>query len=571
MHWPADGGGGVAVTLQPGRERSYLVKKRRGPCQGKPVRRYCQESPRPDPGRAVGVIVVEVYGPAWSGSDTGRYAGRYPLAVETHASRQVDQLLPAVTSVTEHARFYNLHGLLGLEVARQNLVPVEAAALLRRCEVVVSAVSVVHGSQGGVRHDSFGAPHGGDAIRPMVNAGTVDVDTVSQPGRYSARDWGFWNPYVGSEVVLGLVGPTKTLTRGPRVSEKAVREGLDEVLALAAHESLDVATLSGSTDLCLCRAAVAADGRMLEWLLLPNQVVPSSRADRRSQSLRMLMMLVDLAETAKTVPDDLWPVLAFDEGVEGHDGLAQMDARHAWTGVVLRNQSVGAWRDLWSWLVAQLGPLSSVTGLGEQFADALTDKVGAVTVQAFKTSLPSLTRSDRSLAPAETDQSVEDLGQPGKYLALLFLGAARGATLTEKQAPYFEHPVDERGKQLTPTWMRDRIDEWADRPLADFAAWLVTTLVDRSQWVALRKARYERSSSTFKVPTRVFERDGGLLFKDSSEGGGQIALRWSNAMSIMAGIGLVERNPDRVWAVTDLGRAARDRVPAEVSTTAGAT
>jgi hypothetical protein len=278
--------------------------------------------------------------------------------------------------------------------------------------------------------------------------------------------------------------------------------------------------------------------------MLPDEVVPLSRAARRSQTLRMLLMLVDLAADAKRIPNDLWPILAFDDRVENHDGLSQLDARHAWTGLVLRSQSVGAWRDLWSWLVGQLGVLTS-------------------------TSLPSLTvGAGLGLAAAETDPSLDSLGEPGKYLALLFLGAARGATLNDHQAPYFEHPTEERGKQLTPTWLHDRIREWSDLPMRDFGVWLVKVLVDRSQWVAMRKARYERSTGTYKVPTRVFERDG-MVFKDSNEGGGQIALRWSNAMSIMAGMGLVERDTKQAWTVTPTGAAARDRVPRAITAAVG--
>ena len=508
------------------------------------------------------------HGPSWSGTDSGRYAGRYPLAVESHASRQVNHLLPGITSVTEHARFYTLHALVGAEVAKRGMVAAEAADLLRRCEVALTAVSLVHADN----HSSFGRPHGADSIIQSVRSGTVDIASLSEAGRYSARQWGFWGTYVASEILLGLVGTSPTVSPGERLDEAAVRAGLGGILDIAAQSHVDVQVLKEMPELCVCRAGENRDGRLLQRLLLPAEVVAGSRADRRSQTLRMLLALVGLAE-AKRLPGDLWPVLVFNEAVAEHAGLQAMDATAAWSGVSLRNRSVGAWRSLWAWLVDQIRGLTSIRVLGESLAEALPAEVANQTVGQFRHSLPRVMTSSGRLAPAEIDPTLDGLGEPGRLLAVLFLGAERGATLPEKERAYFEDATIETQQELTPSWLRNRISDWQDRPMSDFAVWLVGVLVDRSQRVALAKAGYSRRTGVFSIPTRVHERDG-YVFRDSREGGGGVALRWNNAASILAGLGLATRNDDGIWNLTDRGVEARDTAPRRVSalttlTTAG--
>lgn len=102
--------------------------------------------------------------------------------------------------------------------------------------------------------------------------------------------------------------------------------------------------------------------------------------------------------------------------------------------------------------------------------------------------------------------------------------------------------------------MQERLAEWADKSLRDFAVWLTHQLVDRAERVALMKAGFNPRTGGFTIPTRVFVRDGHV-FRDSREGGGGVALRWSSAFGVMAGVGLVER-VDARWRVTDLGRTA---------------
>ena len=96
--------------------------------------------------------------------------------------------------------------------------------------------------------------------------------------------------------------------------------------------------------------------------------------------------------------------------------------------------------------------------------------------------------------------------------------------------------------------------EWADRPLRDFAVWLTHQLVARAERIALMKASFDYKAGRFRIPTRVFVRDG-YVFKDSEEAGGGIALRWGSAFDVMSGVGFVTPADGR-WVVTDAGRVA---------------
>jgi hypothetical protein len=80
-------------------------------------------------------------GPSWSTEGLDRAAGRYPLSVERHVMRMAELLVPGVTTVTPHARYYALHALIAVEAARRGLAEGQIQDLLRRAEVVVAAVS----------------------------------------------------------------------------------------------------------------------------------------------------------------------------------------------------------------------------------------------------------------------------------------------------------------------------------------------------------------------------------------------------------------------------------------------
>lgn len=210
-----------------------------------------------------------------------------------------------------------------------------------------------------------------------------------------------------------------------------------------------------------------------------------------------------------------------------------------------------AWRDLWAELVNSIAGLTTIASLGDVLAEALPSG----TVDSYCESLPDVGDRDR-LLPAEIDPALVARNVLDRSLALLLLGGSRVERLPDRVAAYFQDP-SEGMQELAPSWVAERRAEWSARSLPDFARWLVGVLVARSQRIALMKASFSRKSGTFRVPARVFVRDG-LIFRDSSESGGAVSLRWDQLTSVMAGAGLclASRTDEAlVWRPTQRGEA----------------
>ena len=73
-------------------------------------------------------MTVGAVGPVWTSGREGRHAGRFPLAVERHAMAQVAHLLPGITTVTAHARYYTLHAAVFAEGENEGPGPVRYAS-----------------------------------------------------------------------------------------------------------------------------------------------------------------------------------------------------------------------------------------------------------------------------------------------------------------------------------------------------------------------------------------------------------------------------------------------------------
>lgn len=493
-----------------------------------------------------------VTGPFWGGTHA-RHAGRYPLSVERHAISQVARLLPGVTTVTPHARYYTLHAVVADETQRQGLVAAEAQSLLRRAEVVLAGITLTHGS-----HPGMPAPHGGDAIRAAMTTGSLGVAALSQPGRYVQAQWGFLGPYLGSEGLLGLTHRTgSTIAPGSDIDLSAAHTAMAPVLALAREDVVSLESLASHPECCLCGCADAADGELLRHLLVPAQSDPQSNGGRRAATIRLLLRLMQQHEL-RSITREGSPILAYDPAFRDDPIAARLDITDAWRGLVLRNQSVTAWRDLWAELVNSIGGLTSISDLADTLADALP----AGSVRSYLDALPAVGDGD-SLLPAEVDPTLLDRGVLDRCLALLLIGGTRVGSLSARVAAYFEDP-SELVQELSPTWVSGRINDWANRPTRDFARWLVEVLVARSQRIALLKATFSPKRGTFQVPTRVFVRDG-FVFRDSREGGGGVSLRWDQLTTVLAGAGLCHlhqlndgtaHQPDAsVWRPTARGEA----------------
>lgn len=490
-----------------------------------------------------------VVGPAWTDGNDGRYAGRYPLAVERHAMAQVGSLLPGITTVTSHARYYTLHAWVFAEAKNHGLDGDATRRLLRRAEVVVGAASLAHQSSG--RHEGFRGVHGSDRLSSHLGAGTIDLDALAADRGYVQASWGFWGPYVAPEYGLGLLasGERNSTVPGPHADLDALSSGFNGLWDLTQRSSLSVDDLNASAHVCICQGGSAVDGALLRRLLMPESAEAMHAGDRRSQTLRMLLRLTDLLGRVENPERELAHALVYGDHRDD-TVISAFEATPAWTGVILRNELVAGWRNLWAFLVECIDGFMAIDDLGAALADGLPSG----TVGDFAKTLPRGFDADGAVVDGHRALDVGTIGRASFLMARLFISASRHGRLESRTQAYLQADRDERFQQLTPEWTQQRIQEWTDRPLRDFALWLTHQLVARAERVALAKASFERRTGRFKIPTRVFVRDGHI-FRDSHEGGGGVALRWGSAFQIMAGVGLVEYR-DRNWHVTDLGRAA---------------
>lgn len=493
---------------------------------------------------------MSTIGPAWTQPGTGgRRAGRFPLAVERHMLQHVARLLPGVTTVTPHGRYYALHGLVAAAAQDQSLSDLDARTLLRRAEVALAAVSVAH--EDSPSHEGLGRAHGADAIAPAVHAGSVDVTaaatTDETPARYAKSQTGFLGPYRGSEILLGIVD-NDTLRPGPSFDPDAVTPALGDILTLASQDHLDSATLEAHSHLCICAGAHATDGLWLAGLLAPTQVSsPLSRAATRRDTIRLVTRLIELGFVA-SVTRDAGPLLMYGATAHEDPVLRQLSVTQAWTGTALRGESTTQWRELWSWLVKNISSITTRDSLAAVLSDALPE----MTVGQFLDTLPPLRDDGGYLFPAETDPTITTLDVPGRALAVIALSGQRARDLDGETLIAFQGKSgQEAGQQLAPRWVANQLDGWADRSLRDFGRHLTHTLLDRSQRIAFAKASRDKTTGLLTIPSRVHLRDE-WVFKDSNEGAGPVSLRWDQLVTVLAEAGVTERRNGR-WFITDRG------------------
>jgi hypothetical protein len=135
-------------------------------------------------------------------------------------------------------------------------------------------------------------------------------------------------------------------------------------------------------------------------------------------------------------------------------------------------------------------------------------------------------------------------------LSVLLLGVRRARELSGPELSGFQgHDPEDVFEELAPAWVAGQVDAWRDRPVRDFARWLAGVMVNRSQRLALRKARPDARTGVVKIPTRVYLRDG-FIFRDSAESGGQASLRLGQLAGVLAGTGLLTRDDGR-WALPE--------------------
>jgi len=489
-----------------------------------------------------------VAGPEWTLKGLQVAAGRFPLGVEQHMLRMVALLVPGATTVTPNGRYYSLHALAAVEAEQEELAPAEAMDLLRRMEVVMAGVSVLH-EKNPAEHSHWPGAHGADVVRPRLAAnGTLDISELSKPETgYVKAQSGYWGPYVGSEYLLGIVGPGGTLRPGDRCDAAAVRAGLGEIVALARQDQINADTLAGRPELCLCGGRTAADGAWLRRLLCdPPGAGAEGKADRtRQATCRLLAQAV--GDRTEDFARAFTGALAFGSFIHENPVATLLDEALAWRGVILRNYSVGAWRRLWAWLVDQVDGFVPAKQVVDAFADNLPD----ITVAQLVAALPDTT--DQAGDPSHAEDEIRGRGAPlpEAELGVLAVGARRADELDGPAGEAFRG----RAVELAPEWVSRRLEANQAVKLRDFGRDLVDDLIVRARRIAMSKM-VRRPDGTIWLPTRLYEK-GDLLWRTSREGSGDVGLRIAQLGTVLAGAGVFAwaDGPQAGWQVTEEGKA----------------
>ncbi len=492
--------------------------------------------------------------PRWSGRDDGLYTGRFPLAVEGYPMRRVEELLPGVTTVTPHARYYSLHAYVATAVsAHKDLNPVDT---LRRCEVVFGAISILHARRFPEQHRGMSQAHGHDIISASMRDGELHVAALAASGSYAKATRGFLGPYLASERLLGLIASGgELMSPGPKSDEEGLKLAFKGLLDLAQMDSIPCNTLDGYSNLCLC-GQHALERNWLQSIMFPPRLLGDvATHSRRTQTALMLCWLIGMYE-----PDNLSLELSrkliADSRTYTDDQLRHLEILPAWRGVVLRRWYTWAWRDLWRWLVNE-----QMTGAVPiaQLQNALSDHFPDQKLSNFRMELPEGVQRGR-LVDAEYDPAISSLEAGPRNLAWLMIGAGRVGQLSDHVAPYFESTERERRNyELSPSWLRDFLNQRSDHSMRDVAHELTGVLLARSQRVAMSKASF--TNGRWRVPTRLTVRDG-YAFRESNEGGGPVSLRWDQLTQVMSGLGMVKRVPGDTRGMAErwtLARNGRDQ------------
>lgn len=432
-------------------------------------------------------------------------AGQFPIRVERHLNRFVAAHLPGVTTVTAGTRYYALHGLVAQTAADQGLTEDQTIRLLRRAEVLLAYVTHVHGLTS--PHPSWvPSPHGIDRLlRTAVGGQGLDLEIAQ--ASYSVAKWGFSGAYRGSELTLKILD-NAGFQPGEWFDQEAASSVLRDLIDLARGGDRHV-TSGNAHDLvgaCLCSTPTAADGRWLSSLLSGD-----AQADLTKPTLGgLLWQFGHLAAIAMTVADitdanSLGDRIMFDLDLREHPALVGHVGPPRWRGALFRKESVYSWRLIWRHLNDMVGGARPVDELIAAFADQLP----AVRLGDFVGTLPACV--DGLQRPHDAERQLGELPELERWLAVLILGSQRLQHLTGEERRGFYSALEvTQGlwEELTPGWFAEQVEQFRDRPMRELGRALATTLVNRSQRVALWKSRYDPRTQVLSYPARLRVRDG---------------------------------------------------------------
>lgn len=485
-----------------------------------------------------------VLGPGWVDQSVSRIRGLFPLSVERYLNEVIGTFAPSVTTVTNVARNYALHGLLMAEGADQGINGEEMRLLLRRSEVVMSLASIVHRDAPDHPH-WIPAAHGAGQLMNAWERGPIDMDEVTGAGptAYAKNGWGFLDPYIGSELRLGILGdPWRT--PGSGFSDELVRPALKDVLRLAREwTTVTRAEAQDVSHLCICRARGSSDGEWLATRLVGDASKPKQVAGTIAATMTLVARILDNEKVGseRELADAVRysPLLAEDPVLEASA------VAHRWRGIALRHAAVVAWRTLWDQISRRAHedggfiPISTLQDWLASFAPPQT-------VSEFLGGLPATMDGSQ---PTDAELQIEnDLAHPLLAVAQVLLSGRRSAELHgDVEWGYLGEPDNnDRAQELSPLWVAHATERWSDRPMPDFCSYLVKLLLDRSQRVALDKAGYRRGR--YVLPARVLLRDGFVEWRDR-EGADAPPLRLERIVHIGRQVGLFANDDEGNWAL----------------------
>jgi hypothetical protein len=490
-----------------------------------------------------------IVGPGWVDQSVSRIRGLFPLSVERYLNEAIGTFAPSVTTVTNVARSYALHGLLMAEATSKRLDLEETRQLLRRAEVVMSLASVAHRDAPG--HPRwFPAPHGADQLMRAWERGPVVLDEVAGTGTvaYAKNAWGFLGPYVGSEQRLGILGDSWS-TPGPGFTEELVRPALADALKLATEWSTVTRSQAEQVShLCICQAREACDGQWLACRLVGDPSRPHQMAGTIAATMTLIAKA--LASTPVGTESQLANVIRFSPLLDEDPLLAASPVAHRWRGMVLRHTAVAAWRTLWDGISRRAHEGGGFIAISD-LQDWLAGFAPSGTVGEFLNGLPATMRGSQPLA-AEL-QLDDDPLDPLVSVARVLLSGRRSAELQgDVEWGYLGEPDNrDRRQELSPRWVAQTTDRWHDRPMTDFCSDLVRLLIDRSQRVALDKAGYR--GGRYVLPARVLLRDGGFVEWRDQEGAAPPPLRLERIVHIGRQVGLFASDDHGNWVLGPRG------------------
>lgn len=485
-----------------------------------------------------------VVGPGWVDQSVDRIRGLFPLSVERYFNEAIGTFAPSVTTVTNVARSYALHGLLMAEASDTGLDLEATRQLLRRAEVVMSLASIAH--RDSPDHPRwFPAAHGAGQLVNAWERGPIDMDEVAGPGptAYARNGWGFLGPYLGSELRLGILGDPWS-TPGNGFSDALARPALGDVLRLAR----DWTTVTRSqaeqvSHLCICRAGQMSDGQWLASRLVGDPAKPKQMAGTIAATMTLVARV--LANTQVKSEKELADSIRFSPLLVEDPLLARSPVAHRWRGIALRHTAVVAWRTLWDRISRRAHEDGGFIPISD-LQDWLAGFAPSQTVGAFLGGLPA-TMHDGQPQPAET-QLEGQLNDPLLALARVLLSGRRSAELSgDVEWGYLGEPTNnDRAQELSPRWVAHTTERWHDRPMTSFCSYLVKLLLDRSQRVALDKAGYRRGR--YVLPARVLLRDGFVEWRDH-EGAAAPPLRLERIVHIGRQVGLFTNDDEGHWVL----------------------